>query len=348
MRPAVLFRVDASAAMGMGHLMRCIAVAEAVIDSGGHALFAMANPLPKVRDMVASMQAELVCLQVIPGSESDLQSLLHLIHTKQPICTVIDGYHLTDTYLRVAAKIGPLAVLWDSCDHADTPADVIIDASANADPAAYGRISPKASLLLGPHYALIRRDIRQAMKAERKPLPMRQHLVMSFGGSDPLNLSMAILPELRSLLPEHVHLTVLAGSAYTHQVALKEMAQSMSPQPTISIDPPQVGNLFIDAGFVVSAAGGTIGELVALGLPALSVIVADNQMAASVGGPYPCIDGRTPNAPKLISADAARLWNDLPRREQLVQNLHGLIDGQGALRVASALLALPNKERFDS
>ncbi|MCT9627610.1 UDP-2,4-diacetamido-2,4,6-trideoxy-beta-L-altropyranose hydrolase, partial [Pseudarthrobacter equi] len=91
---------------------------------------------------------------------------------------------------------------------------------------------------------------------------------------------------------------VLAGAAYAHHQDLQDLADKLSPAVRVVVNPPSVVPLFLGAGLVVSAAGGTIGELVALGLPALSVVVAQNQVAASVDGPYPCVDGRTAAAPE--------------------------------------------------
>ena len=77
----------------------------------------------------------------------------------------------------------------------------------------------------------------------------------------------------------------------------------------------------------------------AMGLPALSVVVAKNQVASSQNGPYPCIDGRSPNSAVLIAERAVLLWQDLPERKRLASSVLGLVDGHGAMRVANALLS---------
>lgn len=349
-RPSVLFRVDASAEMGMGHLMRCRAIAEAVVDFGGEAFFAMVSPMPFTVDMLASIPAKCIRLPGPGNSLTDLTGLIHWMHQNQPMITVLDGYHFSDAYHRSVAQEGALAVLWDSADRQAVPADVIIDASPNAPVQTYAQISPSACLLTGPRHALIRRDIRQAATASRVPLAQRTKVLLNFGGSDPLNLSMAVLPELAKRLPFGVDISVLAGASYPHLPALKSLAQRFAQQIDINVyfHPPSVVPIFCAAGLVVSAGGGTIGELVALSLPAVSVIVAKNQVTANEDGPYPCIDARLPNAAPLIAELAAALWQDLPKREHMVQNLHGLVDGKGALRVAQALLSTRFSERLDS
>lgn len=344
----VLFRVDATAAMGMGHLMRCRAIAEAITEQGGTVVFAMVDPLPAAQAMMAAIPAQLIALPGPANSEDDLVALRELMRVLRPRITVVDGYHLDDAYLRAVAREAPLGVLWDSAEHQDVAADLIIDASPNAPRDAYAAISAQALLLLGPKMALIRRDIRHAAAQPQQALAAREQVLISFGGSDPLNLSMALLPLLRERLPANVGLTVLAGAAYAHHQDLQDLADKLSPAVRVVVNPPSVVPLFLGAGLVVSAAGGTIGELVALGLPALSVVVAQNQVAASVDGPYPCVDGRTAAAPEHIATMAAAMWQDLPGRERLVQGLRGVVDGQGAVRVANALLTTHFRERLAS
>jgi len=336
----VVFRVDATAAMGTGHLMRCRAIAEAVAEHGGTVVFAMVDPLPAAQAMMDGIPARLLSLPGPAGSQPDLQELVGLMRSLRPCITVVDGYHLDDAYWRRVAEEGPLAALWDAADRQDVCADVIIDASpnANASATAYAEISAQALMLLGPRYALIRRDIREAARQVQLPLSQRQQVLVSFGGSDPLNLSMALLPVLRQRFQDSVDITVLVGAAYPHHQDLRKLADKVVPPVQVVVNPPSVAPLFCRVGLVISAAGGTIGELVALGLPALSVVVAPHQAAASVDGPYPCIDGRVPGAEQRIAAQAAAMWQDLPGRERMVQALRGVVDGEGAVRVASALL----------
>jgi UDP-2,4-diacetamido-2,4,6-trideoxy-beta-L-altropyranose hydrolase len=346
-KPCVLFRVDASSEMGMGHLMRCRAVAEAVVDCGGRAVFAMVSPLDAASDMMASIPAQLLRLHGPANSEADLAELLLKMNQLLPIYTVVDGYHFSDAYLQAVSQAGPLAVLWDAANHEQVSANVIIDASPSPPTAAYAKIAAKAILLTGPSYSLIRRDIRKAASEMHLPLSQRNQLLVTFGGSDPCNLSMALLPELVKRLPKEVYVNLLVGPAYPHVQALKDLASQLSPDSRLilHIHPPSIAPLFCAAGLVVSAAGGTIGELVALSLPVLSVVVARNQIAAIKDGPYPCLDGRKQHAAAEIAARAAELWIDLPERERMSQRLLGLVDSQGALRVAQTLLSTHFKER---
>ncbi|EJN09806.1 PseG/SpsG family protein [Herbaspirillum sp. YR522] len=336
--PTVIFRVDASAGMGLGHLMRCRAVAEAVTDLGGGAVFAMVDPAPSFVDLLKDIPAEALQLPGPAGGDADLAALRAHVERLQPVCTVVDGYHLGDQYLREVARMSRLAVLWDAPDRTPVPAAVVIDPSPQASAEAYGAIAPGATMLLGPRHALIRRDIRAAIRAPRTALAERASLVLSFGGSDPLGLTVPVARRIVSELPASVTVTALVGAAYPRPQDLHDLAVSLSPRLRVEVNPPSVAPLFVAAGLVVTAAGGTIGELVALGAPALAVVVAQNQAPTS-GGPYPCLDGRVADAAELIAQRAVALWNDCSARAGLVQRVTGLVDGEGAVRIAGVLLS---------
>jgi UDP-2,4-diacetamido-2,4,6-trideoxy-beta-L-altropyranose hydrolase len=347
--PQVLFRVDATSAMGMGHLMRCRAIAEALADLGAHCVFGMVEPLPAVVSMMNNMNATLMTLPGPPGSHTDLEAVLQWIRLHQPYITLVDGYHLSDDYQRAVSQVSLLAALWDAADHTNIEPDVIIDASANAPVQDYARLAPRAKLLLGPKHALIRREIRKTSVQNSTPIAQRQQLVVTFGGSDPLNLSMALLPELARRLPAEAQMNFVVGAAYPKCTALIELAHTIDPTNAriqIHQNPASLAQLFCSAGLAISAAGGTIGELVALGVPTLSVIVADNQVMATAGGPYPCVDGRLPNAAITIAEKAAHLWLRPSEREQLSQRVQGIVDGHGAKRVANVLLSTELKKRL--
>lgn len=337
-RPLVLFRADASTAIGLGHLMRCRAVAEALVDRGAEVLFAMVEPVVGVEAILESIPAGLVRLPGPSGGSEDLAALLALQENWRPLITVVDGYHLSDAYQCTIADAGPLAVFWDAADRCNVPASVVIDASPQASADKYARIAPDARMLLGASYALIRRDVREAMTKQREPLSQRSQLLVTFGGSDPRGLTAEVAGHLLALLPGDVNVTTLAGAAYANPQELMSMGDRWAKRLQVAINPPSVVPYFVSAGLVITAGGGTIGELVALGLPALVAIVADNQSFA-MNGPYPCLDARGKVAGQEIAEHAVAMWQDLSGRECLAYKVDGLVDGQGAIRVADALLA---------
>lgn len=336
----VLFRTDADQAMGMGHVMRCRAVAEAVLERGGRALFVSHQPPAGLAETLSAAGVEMHRLAARPGSADDLRETLAVAAAQGATALVADGYHFTSDYLAGLDAALPLAVLDDMAMLDPLPGAVVVNASPGADRLPYGRIAPAARKLLGAAYALIRTDIRRWIGREAVPPSARRRVVVTFGGSDPLALTAPVARRLRAALPDDVGLDVVIGPATRDAAAL---AAELAPEragDTVQVAPPSLAPLFAAAGLVVTAGGGTVGELVALGVPAVVAVVVDNQEGAAATCPYPCIDARQPGAVDVLLEQVLRLWNDPPGRDAQAAGLRGLVDGQGALRVADVLLTL--------
>ena len=174
----------------------------------------------------------------------------------------------------------------------------------------------------------------------RAPLEQRRSVLVTFGGSDPLALSAPVVEALAPRLPPDVQIDLLVGSGNPSAHSLRALADTHGGRVSVVVDPPSVTPLFSAAGLAVAAAGGTVRELVALGIPALTIVVADNQVGALAEGPYPCIDGRQAGAAAHIADQAVLLWRDSRARMQMAARVAGMIDGSGALRGVDAILAL--------
>lgn len=336
----VLFRADASEAMGVGHAMRCRALAEAVIERGGQALFVMNSPPDGIRTALAGTGIDLTEMDAFPASTDDARRLLALAEQEKAHALVLDGYHFDSAYMRMLADTLPLMVLDDMASLDALPCHALVNPSPSAFNLPYGRIAPHARLLLGPQYALIRADIRALAGTSRPPPSARKSLVLTFGGSDPLALTLPVAQALLAELPTDARLEVVIGPA---DPRADQIVTTLAPQlghDHIHVASPSVATLFAGAGLAVTAGGGTVGELAALGVPAVVAVVADNQEGAAGSCPYPCIDARHDHAPAALATEALRWWHDPAARDRLATGLRGLVDGQGAARTAEVIFDL--------
>jgi len=340
----VVIRADASASMGVGHVMRCLAVAEALRDDGHAAIFALAESTAAVVDRLTADGFRSIALPEPAGGPADLYALRVLIDGEGAEAVMIDGYHFDESYRAGLKASGRRVLAWD--DLASLPrlhADVVVNPAPQAVLLPYTRIAPDATLLLGPAYAALRREVCTAARNPRLPLSERRDILLTFGGSDPLGLTGPCIEHLAPVLPDGVRLIAVVGGSNPRAAAVAETARRFGPCVEVHVDTPHMGTLMAGSGLSISAGGGTTAELAALAVPTLLVVVADNQAPAAAeaaaSGWCAVVDARAGDCAAAIATQALELWTDTERRRAMSELAAGRVDGNGAVRIARTLMA---------
>lgn len=331
----ILIRADAAPAIGAGHVMRCLALVEALQERGHDCRFAMAAVTPAIAGLLADYGLPIDRLPGPIGAARDLGMLCKLAGAADAL--VIDGYQFGAEYRERLAAVGrPILAFDDGAPAVPLFATVVVNTSSAAVAQDYAARARGSRLLLGPAYLPLRKDIRQLIGT---PRPAGGHLLVTFGGSDPLGLTAPVLrviaPRLRAKID-----AVLGGSVADPGPALAAAA-AFPNRIHLHRDTRQLGALMAGARLAISAAGGTLAELAALRTPSVLVTVADNQAAAarlSAGHGW-CLafDGRTAGAVATIVEAALALWPDESRLATMSRAAKGLVDGGGPDRLADAL-----------
>lgn len=302
---SLLLRADAGPAIGVGHLSRCVAFAEAAVARGWDVTFAgeVAGA-----DWLLARLSTLDVPVVAPGfPPADV--------------VLVDHYGLGELPdVRAASRL----VSMEDGTFGRRAADVVVDANLVV-PARPADGSPV--VLAGPRFAPLRSAVVDARAAHSGDQP-RVVVVMGGGAS-----GAAVAAALRALRDTGVALTAHAISADPVQV-------EPGPGQRFTVEPPTpaLPSLLAGADLVVSAAGVTLLELCCLGVPAALVQVADNQAAgyrAAVGQGLAAGLGATADLPGAASV-LRDLLLDPARRTSLSRAGRSLVDGRGAARVLDA------------
>src|SRR6516225_1000484 len=155
----LLFRTDANVSMGTGHVMRCLALAQAWQDAGGEVAFAMAEATPSIEARLRIARAQIVRLQVAAGSEDDAACTLDAARRHGAGWVVVDGYQFNSDYAS-SLQSGRLKVLQidDNGEAGPPSADLVLNQHLHASEALYQSRAPQTRLLLGTRYVLLRRE----------------------------------------------------------------------------------------------------------------------------------------------------------------------------------------------
>lgn len=336
--PTVVIRADASPAIGAGHVLRCLALAQALADQRDiH--FALATVVPAVERRIRGEGYRVHRLDgVTPGSPGDAQATAALIHDAGADWIVVDGAQFDDAYQReVLAAAGRLALIDDLGQFVGV-ADLVVNHGLHAGEALYeGRTRPGAVQLLGPRYALLRREFGLV---RARPEAARAGLLVLMGGTDAAGVTMRVVDVLlgeRELPPA----TVVIGSSAPGIDELRARAAAAGERLQLRVDETDVADVMARAVVAIAAAGGTTLELCCLAVPALLLAVAPNQVpvaeAAGRAGVAVNLGWHEDLKPGRLLSELWRLLEDHRRRARMAALGRALVDGHGAERVARVI-----------
>lgn len=342
----IVIRADASVEIGTGHVMRCLAVAQALQDEGYDCVFATAAGTSALDARLKDEGFGQIRLPGPPGGPGDLGALLALLDRLDPRGVIIDGYGFNPAYRAAlwasASERGASVLAFDDTAEVEAlHADIVVNAALHAERLPYVRIAAGARLLVGPSHAPLRREVRLAAGATLPSFEQRDSILLTFGGSDPFAFTGPCLERLAPTLPAGARLVAVTGGSNPLAGEIAALGAKWPDRVLTLHDTPSMGALMAQAGLAVSAGGGTTAELAALRVPTLLVVVADNQALAaeaSSAGWCEVIDARKSDATDRVAQRALDLWRNLPARRRMAEAAGGLVDGMGAMRIARALL----------
>ncbi|MFF0315752.1 PseG/SpsG family protein [Micromonospora sp. NPDC005252] len=333
-------RCDAGPRRGVGHLVRCLALAEEFLARGAHV--AVFGTVERLGWATAELAARGIGLH--PGPESPAE-LVEAARRHDLDVMVVDSYELDPAGAGALRAAGVFTLAVIDGDSRGQDADLYLDQNFGAQlPALPGR------LLAGSGYALLRDSVVTARPATPRPATAvsRPRVLAFFGGTDAVGAA-PVLTRVLLATGHPMDLTVVVG-----RPEIEAELETITPGRGQIVRPvPPTGSLpalITGADLVVSAAGTSTWELCCLGAPAALVCVVDNQresyarvvqhgLAAGLGE-LPELTG--PGVPgRAARATAAWTLNGLlsspQRRAALAARAWSGVDGRGRARVVDAV-----------
>jgi UDP-2,4-diacetamido-2,4,6-trideoxy-beta-L-altropyranose hydrolase len=202
---------------------------------------------------------------------------------------VVDAYQFGFDCQHAINQSGKkLLLLDDNGDCAEYVADLVLNPNLHAHESMYAKRAPHTRLLLGPRFALLRREFTKYAGRKWETSREIRKLLVTFGGSDPLNLTQFVLEAFDGIKEKDLHVTVVVGGGNPHLSKLQELAAAARFPVQLITDASDMGAIMAETDIAISAAGSTCWEMCFMGLPAIIIDVAPNQtaLAQSLGQPY--------------------------------------------------------------
>lgn len=327
MTGALLVRADAGPAMGLGHVLRTLALAQAWQDRGGTVAYATIALPDRVRARLEREGVEVLGADCAPGSPADV-AWTRALAERRGARVVVDGYPLGVPFANALVDAGLRVLLVDDEGTEAPIRAMVLNQNLHGRRPLYPRAA--GTVLAGIGYAMLRREL---LRVPRPPIAAcARTALVTFGGADPAGLTETAARALVDAGVERV-VAVVGPAASARDFAC--------PGVEVHVDPPEFFALAASADVAVAAAGSTVWELAWLGVPMALVSTAPNQeptLAAVVGAGLAIGlgDAAAFRASSPVATLAA-LLGDAALREALARRGRALVDGGGAGRVAEAL-----------
>jgi spore coat polysaccharide biosynthesis predicted glycosyltransferase SpsG len=340
----LILRGDASGRIGIGHLMRMLALAQAWLDLGGKAEAIVAEAPDALLERYAREGIDVRRLPAAHPDRRDLDAVVDSLDADLEARLVVDGPTFDGPYLDGLARAANRSLIIDDMAMLPRyPVALVLNQNAHAERSDYPTDDGPA-YLLGLPYNLLRREFR-APRKPRRPVPSRaRHILLTFGGADPSGMTARTLQALASL-PEEVRggleVTAILGTATPAASVRSAVAAGTGLAVTVKRDVAEMIDWMAWADLTVTSGGTTVWELASVGTPALVVETspAEHHLAgglARVGlfdrlGPAADLDDRA------LAAAIVRRLDDVSWRTEMARLGPLLVDGHGPARVVAAL-----------
>jgi UDP-2,4-diacetamido-2,4,6-trideoxy-beta-L-altropyranose hydrolase len=338
----ILVRADASIRMGTGHVMRCLGLAQQWQDSGGEAVYAMAESTPGGNERLHAEHIEVVSITCEPGSRQDARATVETARSRGCHWIVLDGYHFDVEYHAVIKDSGLKLLALDDLGSLDRyVADIVLNQDPIADERLYINRAAETTLLLGTDYAVLRREFRRRTRPLREFTPMVRKLLITMGGSDPHNFTERVIRALDGAATDDLEVIVLVGPSNPHGPQLETAARDCRANVRLLHNPANVPDLMAECDMAVSAGGSTLWELSYSAVPCVVVVIAENQrsVAEYLKSRRACLVSEdTPyHEPATLQGEIARFLGDHQLRTEYGKRFADMVDGHGAARVCAAM-----------
>jgi len=361
----VAFRADASVQIGTGHVMRCLTLADELTRQGHECRFVCREHEGHLGELITSKGYGLTLLPSCSDNEldtkdsrsdnyarwlgvpwqEDARQTLDALTPWQPDWLVVDHYALDAEWERALANaVGSIMVIDDLANRCHECA-LLLDQNLGRVESDYDGLLPEdCQRLTGPGYALLRPEFAnlREQSMNRRQQPALKRILISLGGVDRNNVTGQVLDAIsESALPASTELDIIMGAAAPYLDEVRQQATGLSFKATVSVGVTDMAERMMLADLAIGAVGSTSWERCCLGLPAILMVLAENQKSAAEAlkrnGAVIITDsgvGVRTELDRLMNSDDTK--NRLTRMIQLGSDL---VQGDGCTRVVNELTA---------
>jgi UDP-2,4-diacetamido-2,4,6-trideoxy-beta-L-altropyranose hydrolase len=329
--------------------MRCLSLAIAARDLGVECFFVTSDD--SFRNVIEQNGfKDIILHSEYKDIEAELTKMTEVINDLHTDILIVDSYFVTSRYLTELKRITKLAYI-DDVKAFPYEVDILINYNAYALEMDYedfykaAAVALPETMILGEQYAPLRKEFQKLSPHESKR--EAEDIFFSAGGADPEHIAIRFaraLMEKADMVGAYTFHFVI-GSFEPDKDELQELAHSYK-WLVLHENVRDMAELMRKCDIAVSAAGSTLYELCACGIPTITYILADNQIRGAKalsdkGIVISAGDSRTEtDFLKKIIQQIIKLDKDYDSRCCMQKRAHHAIDGKGAEKIIRELLVI--------
>jgi spore coat polysaccharide biosynthesis predicted glycosyltransferase SpsG len=331
----ILFRCDSSREIGLGHVVRCEALASK-LERENRIVFATT---PDETNRFASRHEQVLKNE----GETEERFLERANSSVSPNVIVIDKKHrYSSESIRRAKKATEKTVMLDNICEGLAQCDEIVFPNAHFDVGGLrGLLLPEKlrSIRTGPEYVILRDEVLSAKRLAKHTLSDPPRIVLTTGGSDPEGILLKLIGWLKDA-DIRARFVALKGDSFKLKDELVELAKSLPPNLEVLPYSPEDA---VRGEIAVSTFGMSIYEMIYWGIPTICVSHSPENASAAkrLASKLKVIDNLgliDDIGPNDLRKSIERLSNESVHRAY-VEKCANFIDGKGAERVSRLIVS---------
>jgi UDP-2,4-diacetamido-2,4,6-trideoxy-beta-L-altropyranose hydrolase len=343
--PILLFRSDAGPEIGTGHVMRCLALAQAWQSVGGTGVFLSQCASVSLRQQIESSGVGFIPLEASYPHPSDPATTLEVLSRltgDRSAWVVLDGYHFDVRYQTSIRASGCRLLVIDDTNHLpEYDADILLNQNVGAENLSYN-CPPETVLLRGPSNVLLRHEFWGRGGVPRAQPDLAQKILVTMGGGDPGNMTLRALQALESAELGDLEVVAVIGASNPHYESVATNACKSKVPIRLVRNATNMPELMAWADVAVSAAGSTTWELAYMGVPEVLVVLAENQRAIAEGLHDAGVAVNLGSAHQVtehqIVGTIRRILHNSDVRREMSSRGISMVDGRGATRICQSII----------
>jgi UDP-2,4-diacetamido-2,4,6-trideoxy-beta-L-altropyranose hydrolase len=352
----IIFRVDSSIQIGSGHVMRCLTLANEIRKKASVKFICRVRKGHLIKKIeaegfeVLKLSGEAIRYDINEFSpvdwlgvsqEQDSEECKNILKKNQPDWLIVDNYGIDIIWHKRAQKFSKKLLVIDDLANRHYSCDLLLDQNFYQDKNIRykGLVQNNCKLLLGPKYALLRKEfLKRSHDIDNKCI---NRILVYFGGSDIKNNTLKVLRGIQSSKHENLFINVIIGPDCPHRNDILQYCLYKKNIECFNFV-NNMAEIMNNSDLYIGSAGTTTWERCCMGLPSIVIGIAENQIKPMkamelAGMTFFLGSEENVNSSSISILLDKILENPSVLKKMQKKNLE-LVDGYGASRCVSQML----------